>query len=83
MRAVTLEGDDVSPSGTLTGGSRSRNNCVLRELSDLADTYARVEEIDRRLHQIEGMLHRCGRSAHLSGANFSGPQPVGTASRRL
>ena len=45
-RCVTLEGDDFNPSGTLTGGSRNKSNCILSQLHALAQF-----ETDLKAHQ--------------------------------
>ncbi|KAH7722718.1 Structural maintenance of chromosomes protein 2 [Aphelenchoides avenae] len=58
LRSVTLEGDDISPSGTLTGGSRSKNACMLRELANMHGSFSRLEDIKRRVKQIEDEVRR-------------------------
>ena len=45
-RCVTLDGDDFNPSGTLTGGSRNKSNCILSQLHALGQY-----EADLRSHQ--------------------------------
>lgn len=46
-RCVTLDGDDFNPSGTLTGGSRNKSNCILSHLHALAQY-----ETDLKAHQM-------------------------------
>ncbi|KAK2704127.1 hypothetical protein QYM36_017575, partial [Artemia franciscana] len=51
-RCISLEGDDFSPSGTLTGGSRGQGSKMLEELGlamELRSTKEKKEEDFRRL----------------------------------
>ncbi len=43
-RCVTLDGDDFNPGGTLTGGSRNKNNSLLTQLHALAEAEAQLLE---------------------------------------
>ncbi|CAG9463237.1 unnamed protein product [Pedinophyceae sp. YPF-701] len=60
LRCVTLEGDEFSPSGLLTGGSRSNSRNVLTQLSqlreasdELAGRTARADAIARDIAALE------------------------------
>lgn len=56
VRCVTLEGDDMSPSGLLTGGHRGGSSTRLANLMELQTTRAEAEGYDRRLREITAQL---------------------------
>ncbi|MFH4975124.1 hypothetical protein AB6A40_001833 [Gnathostoma spinigerum] len=56
MRSVAISGEDYSPSGTLTGGSRPNKIALLTELDDVLKNGERVSEIDIKLKRINEKL---------------------------
>ncbi len=55
-RCVTLDGDDFNPSGTLTGGSRSKTNSILSQLHALAACEVELSEHKERLATLKAEL---------------------------
>ena len=55
-RCVTLDGDDFNPSGTLTGGSRSKTNSILSQLHALAEAEAELSKHKERLDALKAAL---------------------------
>ena len=55
-RCVTLDGDDFNPSGTLTGGSRSKTTSILSQLHALAECEAEMVEHKKRLAGLKAEL---------------------------
>jgi len=55
-RCVTLDGDDFNPSGTLTGGSRSKTNSILSQLHALAACEVDLSEHKERLAGLKAEL---------------------------
>ena len=56
-KAVTLEGDVLDPSGTLTGGSRPSQGSVLARLQRLNEARDKLVECQERLARVEGSLN--------------------------
>jgi len=51
-RTVTADGDLFDPSGTLSGGSRSRGASILAELDELSTISARLDELRAELGAV-------------------------------
>jgi structural maintenance of chromosome 2 len=57
LRSVTLEGDSVDPSGTMSGGSRGRSAPVLLQLASVADIRNRLRFAKQELDSLQQELN--------------------------
>lgn len=55
MRAVTLQGDDFNPVGTLTGGSRSKHT-LLDKMAEPRFWYSRIEILKTECKEVDGEI---------------------------
>ncbi|XP_059613694.1 structural maintenance of chromosomes protein 2 [Phlebotomus argentipes] len=57
-RCVTLDGDVVDPSGSLTGGSRPKGGAVLLEVANIKKLKTEYNEKEIELRQIENQIQQ-------------------------
>ena len=58
VRSVTLQGDEFSPSGTLSGGSAPKGPGILSMLQQLHNITAELEDKQQQLVQVQQELQR-------------------------
>ncbi len=56
LRSVTLEGDSVDPSGTMSGGSRGRHAPVLSQLAAVTEIRSQLQAARARLATLRAQL---------------------------
>lgn len=67
IRSVTLDGDSIEPSGTLSGGSRPKGGAVLMEVGEIKKLTNTLNNIERQMNEITSKYNQIRPIAHKFG----------------